>query len=79
MDERGGGSVACSYRFCCMTSPRELRTCVMMAVHARNVPTAHQFSIRCSAPRSANAAIVNDGFGPTGPGMIEPSAMCRSG
>src|SRR6185369_15386448 len=32
-----------------------------------------------SAKRSARAAIVKLGLGPTGPGMIEPSAMCRPG
>src|SRR5512133_2777140 len=32
-----------------------------------------------SAKRSARAAMVKLGLGPTGPGMIEPSAMCRPG
>ena len=36
-------------------------------------------SIMRSAKRSATAAIVNDGFGPTGPGITEPSATNRPG
>ena len=32
-----------------------------------------------SAKRSASAAIVKLGFGPVGPGITEPSAMCRPG
>src|SRR5438270_5819318 len=32
-----------------------------------------------SATRSANAAIVNEGFGPTGPGMAAPSTTNNPG
>jgi hypothetical protein len=32
-----------------------------------------------SEKRSASAAIVKLGFGPVGPGITEPSAMCRPG
>ena len=31
------------------------------------------------SPRGANAAIVSDGFAPTGPGITAPSATCRPG
>ena len=36
-------------------------------------------SMMRSAKRSASAAMVKLGFGPVGPGMTEPSAMCRPG
>jgi hypothetical protein len=38
-----------------------------------------QFSSIHSAERSATAAIVSDGFGPTGPGSTDPSATERPG
>jgi hypothetical protein len=38
-----------------------------------------QFSSIHSAERSATAAIVSDGFGPTGPGSTDPSATDRPG
>jgi Tol biopolymer transport system component len=40
---------------------------------------AHASPVARSAKRSARAAIVSDGFGPTGPGMIEPSAIVKPG
>lgn len=42
--------------------------------HGARVP-----SIIRSADRSASAAIVRHGFGPTGPGMMEPSTMKNPG
>ena len=33
----------------------------------------------CAAARSAKAAMVSEGFGPTGPGMTDPSTTCSPG
>ena len=41
--------------------------------------TARSGSSMWSAKRSASAAIVKLGFGPTGPGMTEPSAIVKPG
>ena len=44
------------------------------------MPTAPAGSaVMRSHMRSAKAAIVSDGLGPTGPGMTEPSATYRPG